>query len=287
LHSLQEMIAPVELQKSYWGDDGSAVIPAHMLFSIAVNGGQVIAAKSGDDYVGVLIGLLGIEADKPLSDESVYVYSKRMVVAESHRSKGLGYRLKMAQREFALAQGIKRVIWTFDPLLAPNAHLNIHKLGGISRQLRVNYYGTDNTGGLSPMGSSDRLYVEWLITDAAVNARANDHFAPQGLWDYQAQGAKVVNPTTVGGDGFIVPIDMIPPLNEPRLLVEIPRDYTTITQQNSQLAYQWRDHSRHVLSALLNSGYVVRDFLNKAEYDGRTRAFYYLEKQFTSQEAVF
>ena len=136
LRALDEMAAAVDLQQVYWGSDSGSVIPAHMLFSLAAHGGHVLAALDGDKQVGVLVGLLGADTDAMRDDPAIshlYIYSKRMVVLPDYRGRGLGTQLKLAQRDFALSQGIERVVWTFDPLLAPNAHLNLRKLGGISR----------------------------------------------------------------------------------------------------------------------------------------------------------
>jgi predicted GNAT superfamily acetyltransferase len=75
------------------------------------------------------------------------LFSKRMVVLPEYRGQGIGYRLKLAQRDFAIEQGIRLVVWTFDPMLAPNAHLNIRKLGVVCHTYYENYYGTSSEGG--------------------------------------------------------------------------------------------------------------------------------------------
>jgi predicted GNAT superfamily acetyltransferase len=173
LHNLSEMHESVELQKTYWGSDLESVVPAHMLFSLATSGGHVLAAFDGDKMVAVLIGFLGTdvqEASRPAM-ANLRIVSKRMIVLPEYRGQGVGFKLKKRQREFAMRQGIRLVTWTFDPLLATNAHLNIRKLGAISTSYLEDYYGTSNEGGLSRVGSSDRLLVEWWVTNRRLEER--------------------------------------------------------------------------------------------------------------------
>ncbi|HXS78226.1 MAG TPA: hypothetical protein VN753_18755, partial [Terracidiphilus sp.] len=81
---------------------------------------------------------------------------------------GLGRRLKLVQREDAIAKGFELLEWTFDPLEIKNAHLNIHKLGAVVRSYLVNFYGVSSSrlqGGLP----TDRLVAEWYLDSDRVN----------------------------------------------------------------------------------------------------------------------
>jgi len=278
LRSLGEMQIAVELQQIYWGHQPESVIPAHMLFSLAANGGHVLAATDGDVYAGVVIGFLGTSmalSDRPAAD-NLHVYSKRMVVRPEYRNVGLGYDLKMAQRAFALQQSIRLAAWTFDPLLSRNAHLNIRKLGAMTRSLRENYYGTDNTGGLSPLGYSDRLYVEWWLDRKHVEERAQGTHENLSLNDYLEAGAVLVDPSIPGDDGFPLPAERSKdPSGYAFALVEIPTDYPALMQASTDLAVRWREHNRETLGWLLVRGYVATDFLYTT-YEKRKRAFYVL-----------
>ncbi|MBL8145495.1 MAG: GNAT family N-acetyltransferase, partial [Anaerolineae bacterium] len=129
---LDELRAMVELQHTYWGDDGESVVPAQMLFSLTSHGGHVLAAFDDGQPVGMLIGFIGTDSevtDRPAM-ANLQLVSKRMVVLPDHRGSGIGFRLKQAQRDLAMQQGLRLVTWTFDPVMALNAHLNIRKLGG-------------------------------------------------------------------------------------------------------------------------------------------------------------
>lgn len=277
LTTLNEMRAAVELQKSYWGDDLESVVPAHMLFSLATAGGHVLAAFDGDRMVGVLIGFLGTnieEPDRPAM-ANLQIVSKRMIVLPEYRGHGVGYKLKKRQRELAIRQGIRLITWTFDPLLAANAHLNIRKLGVICTQYLEDYYGTDDEGGLSRFGSSDRLLVEWWVTNRRVEERLNRTRNDIALRQYLEADTPIANPTLLNPAELPVPSDMVVMPTGSLILVEIPVNYEALTRQDVDLAKAWRVHIRDVMERLLSAGYVVTDFVRE-QHEARDRAFYLL-----------
>jgi predicted GNAT superfamily acetyltransferase len=274
---MADMKPAVELQKTYWGDDLESVIPAHMLFSLANYGGHVLAAMDGERMAGVLVGFLGTniaESDRPAM-ANLQIVSKRMVVLPEYRNQGRAYRLKLAQRDMAIKQGVRLVTWTFDPLLAPNAHLNIRKLGAVCAEFRENYYGTDNTGGLAAMGYSDRLFVEWWVTHQRVRERLDGSRRDLTLSQYMQANTPLLNPSEMTDDGMVLPPQQVLVPDGSMILVEIPANFTAIAQTNLALAQTWRDHIRGVLKVVMGMGYVVTDFIRET-YAGRERAFYLL-----------
>lgn len=277
LRALHEMSAVVDLQKMYWGDDIESVVPAHMLFSLANYGGHVLAAFDGDRAVGVLIGFLGTnieEPDRPAM-ANLQIVSKRMVVLPEYRGHGIGYELKKAQRELALKQAVRLVIWTFDPLLSTNAHLNIRKLGAISQRYLEDYYGTSDEGGLARLGSSDRLLVEWWVTSRRVNERMQGSRTNLTLKQYLEGETPILNPTTVLESGFAAPASAPVAPGGALVLLEIPTNYADIQRSDTALAQTWRIHSREAFKTLFAHGFVVTDFLHEI-HEGRPRAFYVL-----------
>jgi len=275
LHNLDEMHEAVELQKTYWGSSLESVVPAHMLFSLATSGGHVLAAFDGDKMVAVLIGFLGTdvqEANRPAM-ANLRIISKRMIVLPEYRGQGVGYKLKKRQREFAIRQGIRLVTWTFDPMLATNAHLNIRKLGAISTSYLENYYGTSNEGGLSRTGTSDRLLVEWWVTNRRVEERLNGSRGAINLSQYLEADTPIVNASSINSSGLVVPSSLVAVPIGSLGLVEIPVDYDALIQGNLPLAVEWQTHIRDVMQRLLASGYIVTDFL-RSTYENRERAFY-------------
>jgi predicted GNAT superfamily acetyltransferase len=275
---LAELRAAADLQHVYWGDDGESVVPAHMMHTIVSYGGHVLAAMDGGGrMVGVLIGLIGTNtqeaSDRPAMANLV-IASKRMVVLPEYRSAGLGYRLKLAQRDLAIKDGIRLVTWTFDPLRSANAHLNLRKLGAISSVYHTNYYGTEPFGGLVQFGWSDRLRVDWWVTHRRVDERINGSRLDLKLAQYLDVGATVVNPTRFGG-GYAEPTATLVPPSGAFALAEIPLNIDAIGEADPGLYRAWQGHIRAVLGDLLRGGFTITDFLRGA-HEGRERAFYLL-----------
>jgi len=174
-----ELEACVELQIETWGYDPSDVIPRKAFLVWQKVGGQVIGAfdtsLSGagpeggpSSLVGYVNSLPGLKTGPHTGSKSGdaeprgYLHSHMMAVKEGYRNRGLGVRLKLAQREEALSRGIRHMEWTFDPLEIKNAFLNIHKLGAIARTYMVDFYGVSSSrlqGGLP----TDRLVAEWRL----------------------------------------------------------------------------------------------------------------------------
>lgn len=278
LHELDEMYEAVELQKIYWGDDVESLVPAHMLFTIAKSGGHVIVAEDndlGNRMVGVLIGLLA--TDVPATDNrpamtSLMIASKRMVVLPEYRGSGIGNRLKLAQRDQAIKQGIRLISWTFDPLLAPNAYLNLSKLGCTCQKYLQDYYGTNAENPLVTLGSSDRLVADWWVTQRRVEERIHGGRPTISVENYLNANATIFNtPHVVDGKLY--------PEENPQLptgvftLLEVPLNYTAMLNTDPALAMQWQGHIRGAFQYLMSQGYIALDFV-RDHYEGRDRGFY-------------
>jgi predicted GNAT superfamily acetyltransferase len=278
IRSLEDMYTVVELQHSYWGDDVEAAIPAHMLFSLANNGGHVLAAFDDETMVAALIGFLGTSEDdsRRPAMANLQLVSKRMVVLDTYRNRGLGYRLKLAQRDLAIEQGIRLISWTFNPLLSANAYLNVRKLGVTSQRFIQNYYGTaEVSGGLVTLGSSDRLVAEWWVTHRRVEERLHGSRGDLTLEHYLGAGTVIVNPTSVTDDGIALPPEKITRPASSMALLEIPNNFNNMVADNETLARHWSSHIREMFQDLMREGYMVTDFLYEP-YENRQRAFYLL-----------
>ncbi len=175
---MDEMQACVDLQIETWGYDESDVIPRKTFLLAQKIGGQVIGAFDSDlasvaaagpdgALVGFAMSLPGLKSDP--NGPQPYIHSHMLAVRPSHRNRGLGAQLKWEQRREALSRGIRHMEWTFDPLEIKNAFINIHRLGAISREYRVNFYGVSSSrlqGGLP----TDRLLAEWELDSPQVEA---------------------------------------------------------------------------------------------------------------------
>lgn len=276
LFGLDELNAMVDLQQTYWGDEPESVVPAQMLFSIAHHGGHVLAAFDDAQPVGMLVGFIGTDSavtDRPAL-ANLQLVSKRMVVLPQYRGSGIGYRLKKAQRDLSIQQGIRLITWTFDPVMALNAHLNVRKLGGICTRYYQDYYGTTEGSGLVQLGTSDRLYVEWWVTNRRVEERLHGQRAQLTLSQYLSANTPILNPSS-GGE-WPQPWPGMPQFAEGTLaLLEIPADFNALLAQDVELARDWRRHVRAMFVQAFARGFVVTDFLRTA-HEGRDRAFYLL-----------
>ncbi len=160
-HGLDELRACVALQKEVWNFSDAELVPLRMFVVAEKVGGQVMGAFDGTEMVGFALSLPGTRSGH------VYLHSHMLAVRKEHRNAGLGRRLKLLQREDALARGINLIEWTFDPLEIKNAYLNIEKLGAIARRYNINQYGITSSplqGGLP----SDRLIAEWWLKSKRV-----------------------------------------------------------------------------------------------------------------------
>ena len=158
---LEELRACVALQKEVWNFSDAELVPLRMFVVADKVGGQVLGAFDGGTMVGFAMSVPGTRSGH------IYLHSHMLAVRADHRNSGLGRRLKLLQREDALARGIELIEWTFDPLEIKNAYLNIEKLGAIARRYTINQYGITTSplqGGLP----SDRLIAEWWLKSKRV-----------------------------------------------------------------------------------------------------------------------
>lgn len=167
LAGMAEFRAAEDLQRAVWGE-GDLPDPADLMMVIQAEGGLAGGAFAGGRLVGYVFGF-------PTRDPAVQ-HSHRLAVGARARGLGLGLRLKLYQRDWCLARGIARVRWTFDPLRALNAQLNIHRLGATSDSYLPDYYGAME--GINRGLASDRLMVDWDLARPEVAALARGEARP-------------------------------------------------------------------------------------------------------------
>ncbi len=161
--ALEEMQACFTLQKEVWRFSDAELIPVRLFVVANKIGGQVIGAFNGGELVGFALAIPGTRHGIS------YLHSQMLAVRQQYRNGGLGRRLKLFQRDDALARGFELMEWTFDPLEIKNSYLNIEKLGAITRRYNVNQYGITTSplqGGLP----TDRLVAEWWMKSRRVEA---------------------------------------------------------------------------------------------------------------------
>lgn len=174
LTSLEDFERCVVLQLEIWGYSDGDVVPRRIFMVAQRIGGQVIGAFDGDTIVGFAMSLPGFR------DGRAYLHSHMLAVLPAYRNAGLGRRLKLAQRDDALARGFDLMEWTFDPLEIKNAYLNIARLGAIVRRYQPDFYGPSSSplqGGLP----TDRLYAEWWLRSPRVTGLLNAEATPMEI----------------------------------------------------------------------------------------------------------
>jgi predicted GNAT superfamily acetyltransferase len=181
-----EFADAVRLQREIWGFQDVELLPLRLFVVASKIGGQVLGAFDGSQMVAFCLCIPGLKGSA-----KAYLHSHMLGVLPSYRNTGLGRRMKWKQREFALAEGIDLVEWTFDPLEIKNAFFNIQRLGVIVRRYVHNQYGTTTShlhGGLP----TDRLTAEWWIASPRVKA-----FYEGGTEEKTAICERVVVPSNI------------------------------------------------------------------------------------------
>jgi len=160
-HGIKEFEACVRVERSVWKSADIDVVPIPLFVVAAETGGQVLGAFQDGELVGFTLAVAGWRARKP------FLHSHMTAVLDGHRDCGIGRRLKLFQREDALARGINLIEWNFDPLITKNAYFNFMLLGAIARRYQPNAYGI-TTSPLHSALPTDRLVAEWHLSSARV-----------------------------------------------------------------------------------------------------------------------
>src|SRR5829696_4198087 len=171
IDEVADMRAVEELQKEIWGIPDLDVVPLTHLVAAREAGGVLIGAFDGETLVGFVYGFPSFERGEMAH------HSHMLAVKPAYRNFDLGRRLKLAQRDQVVAQGIDLMSWTFDPLQSLNAHFNFNKLGVIADRYLCDIYGEDATSFLHQTGT-DRLWVSWFLTKENVNRAGSREVTP-------------------------------------------------------------------------------------------------------------
>ncbi|HEV2644072.1 MAG TPA: hypothetical protein VGT98_15275, partial [Candidatus Elarobacter sp.] len=209
------------------------------------------AAFRADGYMlGFVFGITGVR------NGEIAHWSDMLAVRPAARDMGLGSRLKLYQRDLVREVGVRTMYWTYDPLVARNAHLNLERLGARPVEYRPAFYG-ENTGSVMHAGlGTDRFIVAWDVTrsvEELVAANPPRSHAP------------IVNRASADG----VPADADLP-DVPEVRLAIPRDIFAVLQHSPDVAHRWRATTRRALESYLGRGYHVVAFQRDDSETGGT-----------------
>src|ERR1044072_3686576 len=171
--TIEEFYRCVALQREAFGLPDLELSPRRHLIVSRQAGGWTLGAFVAARIVGFVHNLAGVRGNN-----EIFGYSHVMAVAKDYQNKGVGARLKWAQRERALRDGRKLIKWTWDPMLARNAHFNLNRLGATVETYLDDFYGVDYGVDAGLGLPSDRLSATWRIDSDRVHALAKGSEAP-------------------------------------------------------------------------------------------------------------
>jgi predicted GNAT superfamily acetyltransferase len=238
--------ACVALQRLTWGDDFRELVPPALLQISQKLGGIAAGAFLDDRLVGFVFGMTGIR------EGTVVHWSHMLAVATDVRDQGMGRALKTYQREQAVTAGIRQMYWTFDPLVARNAHMNLHRLGARVTEYVRDMYGENPMSRTDSVIGSDRFVVRWELNDGTSGAPGRQ--PAEGSTGRRDGPAEI--PTITSAEQ--------PLPDAPVTLVRIPADIQRLKHQDPERALAWRAATRRAFEHYLSRGYEVVDFLRDA-----------------------
>lgn len=261
LAGMDDMKMCEAIQQEVWGFIELDVVPAGLMAVMGHYGAITAGAFVDERMAGFVCGFPGGGQGEP------FHHSHMLAVRPGFQGAGIGLALKWAQADRVLAQGVRRVNWTFDPLQARNANLNINHLGCVSSVYRLNVYGNSNSplhGGLP----TDRLEPDWqLDSERVARARRRELIPPPGIPDLPR-----ANIVSFREDGLPVTGEAAVPVEHPGeggILYSVPDDFNDLLNKDIGLAMDWRLKSRAALVELFDRGYEVAGF----HRDGRDAAY--------------
>ena len=265
LQSLEDLEQAEEVEREVWGLSDLDTTPMTLAIATKEAGGIWVGAFDGAKLAGFAFGFLGIEHGQ------LIVHSHMLAVREPYRNSRLGYKLKLAQRERALAMRIDdghnhdnrvadirihEMTWTFDPLQSKNAHLNFAKLGVVSESYKADFYGPE-TSSVLHRNSTDRLWVTWPLASRRVQERLLGKDSRAELLDMLSTLTPLIR---FNGDGKPVRTDLTAAVSRQRIAIEIPSDIDYVEQADPALAREWRLQTRWAFTEALRAGFFVAEF---------------------------
>jgi len=225
--SLEEFAACVELQREIFALPEIEISPVRHFVVTKNAGGFALGAFSGNELVGFVLSVAAF-----LRGENAF-YSHMTAVRGGFQSFGIGAMLKWAQRDRAIAEGVKCVKWTFEPAKARNAFFNLEKLGATVSEYRPNFYGTDYStpheqgGGIGL--DSDRLFAEWHLESEKVKQLVN-------------------------GERYVEAL-------EPEQTISIPADWYSLVKSNPERAVLEQTRIKSEFDTAFANGLICRGFI--------------------------
>ncbi|GAA3757018.1 hypothetical protein GCM10022240_07320 [Microbacterium kribbense] len=218
LQTVDEVFTASAVLAEVWGGD-HAGMPPNLLRALAHSGNYAVGIHDDDRMIGASVAFFAAPATRSM-------HSHITGLLPEYRGRGLGRALKQHQREWALRRDVGQITWTFDPLVARNAHFNLRILGARITDYLVDHYGPMDDR-VNRGDATDRLMVSWALAAPAAAA---------------PEDARVV------------------------ASVHIPRDIQTLRRETPVDARTWRMTVRDGFAQHLAAGLVVGGFDDERGY---------------------
>jgi len=240
----------VMIQREVWLHDDLDITPVHQF---------CISAQTGAVLLGAFVGkaMAGYVYSFPAELNGKFcLHSHHLAVLPEYQGCGIGRRLKRAQLEEAIRRGYDLITWTYDPMQARNANLNLHALGAVGRTYLDNFYGWTTALMLDVNVPTDRLLVEWQIKSKRVERK-------------MAGKEKFLNSDKIAGALEHKPGGNYPriwpgrpnlTLGDRRILIELPRNIKDLKPVPGLIA-RWQKAVRKALKHYFARGYRLDDFI--------------------------
>ncbi|MDZ5471275.1 GNAT family N-acetyltransferase [Bacillus sp. 31A1R] len=236
---INELSLVRQLEGLVWSEDDT--VPVSHMVAVLKNGGLVLGAFHEEKLIGFQYSFPGFDGEK------VFLCSHSLGIHPDYRKLGMGMKLKMAQKEWAVEKGYELITWTYDPLETVNGNLNLHKLGAICSTYMENVYG-EMADSMNVGLPSDRFLVEWWVKDVwHRNQIAVDRIS------------SAINVSVL--DGVLVPDKMNLDILEDTIFIPVPSNFQEIKQKDFDLAVRWREFTGKVFTHYFKTGWIATDLV--------------------------
>ena len=223
LETLTDQTLGRDIFDKTWAMDSGTEITPNLLQAMVHSGAYLSGAFIDKKCVGAAFAF-------PATTKGLHLHSHMTAVLDKYRDQGIGYALKIDQWHWAKKNNYAEITWTFDPLVARNAKLNLIKLGVDISAYYPNFYG-DMPDALNAGDESDRVMASWKVVGEQPLAKS-----------------VITNPS--GSDR----------------LIKIPEDIVAIRGEDISENLKWRHKVRDEFMLAFEKGGKVVGFSANNEY---------------------
>ncbi|WP_194897589.1 GNAT family N-acetyltransferase [Catenulispora pinisilvae] len=268
--------AAAEIFTRVWAlEPGQSLMPTGLMRVMAYEGCYIAGVYDdtcGDRLIGAATAFLASDVEPR---GGIHLHSHITGMLPEANGRHAGFALKLHQRAWALSRGLRRVTWTFDPLVRANAYFNMAKLGADATAYLVDFYG-DMPDGVNVGQGSDRLLMSWALDSARTDVAANGTRIEPQIEPQNEESLLSANKVLLSGIApGVMPDSGPPPDFGGPLLCATPAAIQTLRRNAPELARSWRFALRGALTGAMGRGYRITGF---------TRSGWYLLEQHEENE---